>query len=126
MSYTTFSYSNISVEGATAVTRRSTLESSTTLYGTAHTVSFTITNTGSLDGNEVAQLYLSFPESAGEPPKNLRGESKAIIVFLEIVLAKLTRARRLRAHAHRRRRLRGPLAYAHQQGHLDLVSTIPF
>ncbi|KAG2220193.1 hypothetical protein INT45_005366 [Circinella minor] len=35
-----------------------------------------ITNSGGVDGAEVPQLYISFPESAGEPPKQLRGFEK--------------------------------------------------
>lgn len=36
----------------------------------------TITNTGEVQGAEVAQLYVGFPESAGSPPKQLRGFEK--------------------------------------------------
>ncbi len=39
-----------------------------------------MTNTGSVDGSEVAQLYLSFPEEAAEPPKILRGFER---IYLE-------------------------------------------
>jgi len=53
LSYTTFGYSSLTVAAGGAV-------------------SFTMTNLGALAGAEVAQLYLSFPPSAGEPPKVLR------------------------------------------------------
>jgi hypothetical protein len=56
LSYTTFGYSN--------------------LTATASGVSFTLTNTGSVAGAEVAQLYLGFPASAGEPPQQLKGFQK--------------------------------------------------
>ena len=56
LSYTTFSYSDLKV--------------------TAHSVSCTVTNTGPVRGSEVAQLYLSFPEVAGEPPQQLKGFAK--------------------------------------------------
>jgi beta-glucosidase len=58
LSYTTFEYSGLTfdVDTLTAV--------------------FTIKNTGSVYGAEVAQLYLGFPASAGEPPKVLRGFRK--------------------------------------------------
>jgi len=56
LSYTTFSYTNLVVSG--------------------RTVSATITNTGSVAGAEVAQLYIGFPASAGEPPIQLKGFSK--------------------------------------------------
>merc|ERR1712146_63395 len=42
-------------------------------------VSVTVTNTGSKAGAEVAQLYLGFPSSAGEPPRQLKGFEKVIL-----------------------------------------------
>jgi beta-glucosidase len=36
-------------------------------------VAFELQNTGDVSGTEVAQLYLTFPEAAGEPPRVLRG-----------------------------------------------------
>ena len=33
-------------------------------------------NTGGVDGSEVAQLYLGYPDGSGEPPKVLRGFEK--------------------------------------------------
>jgi beta-glucosidase len=39
-------------------------------------VSATITNTGSMSGAEVAQLYVGFPSSVGEPPRQLKGFAK--------------------------------------------------
>ena len=56
MSYTTFDYSGLSVVGLN--------------------VSFTVKNAGAVAGAEIPQLYLGFPESAGEPPKVLRGFEK--------------------------------------------------
>jgi beta-glucosidase len=49
------------------------------LFQTAYTVSFTVQNTGGYDGNEVAQLYLSFPEGLDEPPRVLRGFERVFI-----------------------------------------------
>jgi beta-glucosidase len=43
-------------------------------------VSFTLTNSGEVPGSEVAQLYVTYPEAAGEPPRQLRGFGK---VFLQ-------------------------------------------
>ncbi|KAF8580003.1 glycoside hydrolase family 3 protein [Ramaria rubella] len=57
LSYTTFSYSELSIS----------------LSGSGATVSFTLENTGKRDGIEIPQLYLEFPNNAGEPPKVLRG-----------------------------------------------------
>jgi beta-glucosidase len=39
-------------------------------------VSFTLKNTGSRDGAEVAEVYATLPSSTGEPPKRLVGWSK--------------------------------------------------
>ena len=39
----------------------------------AWTVTAQVTNTGSLAGAEVAQLYVGFPSSTSEPPKQLKG-----------------------------------------------------
>jgi beta-glucosidase len=54
LSYTTFAYSNLSVSPDLSV-------------------AFDLANTGERKGTEVAQLYLEFPPSAGEPSKRLAG-----------------------------------------------------
>jgi len=59
LSYTTFAYSAISVSGEDVAT-----------------VSFTVKNTGSRQGTEIAEVYSSLPEGAGEPPKRLIGWSR--------------------------------------------------
>ncbi len=59
LSYTTFSYANLTM---------STPDSAGNVA-----VGFDVTNTGSRAGAEVAQVYVGQPASAGEPPKNLRG-----------------------------------------------------
>eukprot|EP00931_Biecheleriopsis_adriatica_P075811 TRINITY_DN49598_c0_g1_i1.p1 TRINITY_DN49598_c0_g1~~TRINITY_DN49598_c0_g1_i1.p1 ORF type:complete len:727 (-),score=142.39 TRINITY_DN49598_c0_g1_i1:78-2258(-) len=51
LSYTKFSYSDLAIQ----------------VIPNGVTVSFTVTNSGKASGAEVAQLYLSFPSSAGEP-----------------------------------------------------------
>jgi beta-glucosidase len=59
LSYTSFSFSNLKI---------------TTLpKGGAATVSATVTNTGSRAGADVAQLYVTDPAAAGEPPRQLEG-----------------------------------------------------
>ena len=58
LSYTTFSYSNLSITGFNSA-------------GTA-TVTATVTNTGSRAGADVAQLYIGDPSSTGEPPWQLK------------------------------------------------------
>jgi beta-glucosidase len=59
MSYTNFAYSDLRVTP-----------------GNSPHVSFTVTNTGSRTGAEVAQVYAALPPSAKEPPKRLVGWSK--------------------------------------------------
>jgi beta-glucosidase len=59
LSYTTYSYSGLKVT-----------------HGKKVRVSFTVNNTGGREGAEIAEVYASLPESAGEPPKRLVGWSK--------------------------------------------------
>jgi beta-glucosidase len=59
LSYTTYSYSNLTVTP-----------------GKNPRVTFTVTNTGSRSGAEIAEVYASLPASASEPPKRLVGWSK--------------------------------------------------
>jgi beta-glucosidase len=63
LSYTSFRYSGIHVR-ATA---------------TGATVSFRLTNTGKRAGADVAQLYVSDPPAAKEPPKQLKGYAKVLL-----------------------------------------------
>ena len=75
LSYTTFAYKDLS---ATA--------------GPTPSVSFTLTNTGSREGTEIAEVYAALPPAAQEPPKRLvgwarvklaAGESKSVSVAIE-------------------------------------------
>jgi len=59
LSYTTYGYSNLKVTA-----------------GQQPTVSFTVKNTGSRAGFEIAQIYAALPASTDEPPKRLVGWSK--------------------------------------------------
>ena len=61
LSYTTFSYSDLSLPNATISA------------GDPLDVSVTVTNSGKLAGDEVIQLYLKFPDVAGAPIRALRG-----------------------------------------------------
>ena len=61
LSYTTFSYSGL------------TLPKSAITAGDPLTAEVTVTNTGTREGDEVAQLYLSFPNVPGAPLRALRG-----------------------------------------------------
>jgi len=60
LSYTTFSYSGLTVPAKLAA-------------GDLLVAEATVTNTGSKAGDEVAQLYLTFPKVPGAPIKALRG-----------------------------------------------------
>eukprot|EP00040_Diaphanoeca_grandis_P016729 m.86681 g.86681 ORF g.86681 m.86681 type:complete len:826 (-) comp25989_c0_seq1:109-2586(-) len=60
LSYTTFEFSMLSI----------------TTSGEDYSATFTVKNTGSVSGSEVAQLYLEFPATAGEPPRQLKGFEK--------------------------------------------------
>ena len=75
LSYTSYAYSGLTVKGSGALT-----------------VSFTVKNTGKRAGTEIAQVYASFPDAAGEPPKRLigwarvelgAGESKLVTIPVE-------------------------------------------
>lgn len=58
LSYTTFAFSNLSVTGFNAAGQAS--------------VSATVTNTGSVAGSDVAQLYIGDPSTTGEPPWQMK------------------------------------------------------
>jgi len=66
LSYTDFSYGQITISGSIPASG-------------GIKVTVPITNTGKLAGAEVAQLYLAFPASAGEPPQVLAGISKVTL-----------------------------------------------
>ncbi|ODN77488.1 hypothetical protein L202_04662 [Cryptococcus amylolentus CBS 6039] len=92
LSYTSFELSNLivdEVEGAGDLAKRYVsdnpqVDESTegevvvgkfvveSLHKPRWTVSIDVTNTGDVNGCEIPQLYLVYPESAGEPPKVLR------------------------------------------------------
>ncbi|KAH8655448.1 glycoside hydrolase family 3 protein [Xylariales sp. PMI_506] len=83
LSYTTFSHTgiNVTVTNQTAVsttypTGNLTLGGKKDLFDDVIKVTSTVTNTGSLAGAEVSQLYISFPEAAKQPPRLLRGFAK--------------------------------------------------
>ncbi len=59
LSYTSYAYSNLKVTPGERVS-----------------LSFTVKNTGSRAGTEIAQVYAGLPANAGEPPKRLVGWSR--------------------------------------------------
>jgi beta-glucosidase len=48
-------------------------------YEPVYTISFTVSNIGSVDDPEVPQLYLGFPQEAAQPPKILRGFERVYV-----------------------------------------------
>ncbi|KAI0134794.1 glycoside hydrolase family 3 protein [Daldinia grandis] len=79
LSYTNFTYSDIFVDGrptAGPATGDIIPGGHADLWETVVTVTATITNSGAVQGAEVAQLYIGYPESAAAPPKQLRGFEK--------------------------------------------------
>ncbi|KAK2627380.1 hypothetical protein QTJ16_003346 [Diplocarpon rosae] len=89
LSYTTFALSGFAITprtnasiSATAPAQPAVPGGNPALWDELYTIVVVLTNTGSVAGAEVPQLYLSFPASApaGTPPKQLRGFEK---VFLE-------------------------------------------
>src|SRR6202522_592461 len=77
LSYTTFGFSNLRVTPQQV--QNGTSNPGTPACdcngqsGTQATVSATVTNTGTVTGSDVAQLYLNDPAAAGEPPRQLKG-----------------------------------------------------
>jgi beta-glucosidase len=77
LAYTSYAYSELKVKPGKGKT----------------TVTFTMKNTGSRAGAEVAQVYVALPADAGEPPKRLvgwskvkleAGESKEVTISIEL------------------------------------------
>lgn len=82
LSYTRFEFSHLVIDKRTIGKNNFTIETS-----------FHVHNAGPVDGKEVAQLYITFPEEANEPPKVLKGFQKTVInvsetAYLEFSLTK--------------------------------------
>lgn len=74
LSYTRFEFSKLSVN-------KRTVNKTDFVVG----ATFCIHNSGPVTGKEVAQLYITFPEEANEPPKVLKGFQKTAIKVSETV-----------------------------------------
>jgi beta-glucosidase len=83
LSYTTFAFSHLRVTPQQV--QNGTSNPGTPACGcngqsgTQATVSATVTNTGTVTGSDVAQLYLNDPAAAGEPPRQLKGFQKVTL-----------------------------------------------
>ena len=83
LSYTTFAFGQLRVTPREVLNHAS--NPGTTACGCNGqsggqvTVSATVTNTGTVAGSDVAQLYLDDPAAAGEPPRQLKGFQKVTL-----------------------------------------------
>lgn len=84
LSYTSFSFSNTTTVTSTNTTTLSSTYATgprsvggrSDLWDIVATVSTSVTNAGSVAGSAVPQLYISFPDAAGKPLRELRGFEK--------------------------------------------------
>jgi beta-glucosidase len=72
LSYTTFNYSGLSIETLGNNLAPRAAPNASSLFDNLARVTVEITNSGSLDGTEIPQLYLGSP-AAGAPNQVLRG-----------------------------------------------------
>lgn len=83
LSYSTFEYSKLSINNLTAeagVARGPpSVGGRADLWDEVASVSIRISNTGDVKGTEIAQLYLTFPEAADQPVRQLRGFDKVTL-----------------------------------------------
>lgn len=86
LSYTSFEYSGVQVNStkssalaSTYPTGIATLGGKSDLFDTIVSIDFTLANTGKKAGTEVTQLYVKYPASAEQPPKQLRGFKKVAL-----------------------------------------------
>ncbi|KAJ6579136.1 glycoside hydrolase family 3 protein [Mycena vulgaris] len=96
LSYTTFVYSGLTVSGSTAGGTRQSGPGSALdpwLHTPVVTVSFTVKNSGTVAGNEVPQLYLTFPTSAQTAPKNLKGFDAVFVAVGQSTTVTMTLSR---------------------------------
>ncbi|KAJ6606906.1 glycoside hydrolase superfamily [Mycena sp. CBHHK59/15] len=96
LSYTTFVYSGLTISGSTSGGTRQTGPGSALdpwLHDAVVTVTFTVQNSGTVSGNEVPQLYLTFPASANSAPKNLKGFDSVFVGAGQSVAVSMTLSR---------------------------------
>jgi beta-glucosidase len=86
LSYTTFDYSSLSVDITNATALTSTYPTGTLsvggyedLWDEVISVTVAVANNGTVDGNEVSQLYVQYPDAAAQPVRWLRGFERTMI-----------------------------------------------
>ncbi|KAF4637604.1 hypothetical protein G7Y89_g477 [Cudoniella acicularis] len=101
LSYTTFSYGDVTVTitNSSASTSKYPvgqlgLGGQVDLFDEVIAVNTTVQSTGFLDGAEVAQLYLSFPDAADQPICILRGFEKVKITADQVAAVSFSLCRR--------------------------------
>jgi beta-glucosidase len=83
LSYTNFAFQNLAVTPASFTFTNNPTQTVT--------VSFSVTNSGTVSGAEVAQLYIGIPSTAvPEPPKSLQGFQKVMLLPGQTVPVQLT------------------------------------
>ncbi|KAE9369026.1 glycoside hydrolase family 3 protein [Stipitochalara longipes BDJ] len=99
LSYTTFSLSNLTSAGnqvsARAASSAASPGGNPALWEGVYNVSVTVSNTGSVSGATVPQLYITLPSSApSTPPKQLRGFEKVFLTAGQSSVVDFTLMRR--------------------------------
>ncbi|RDW85901.1 hypothetical protein BP5796_04226 [Coleophoma crateriformis] len=79
LSYTNFTCATVTATITNSTALSSNLGGLADLFDEVTTVNTTVQNSGSLDGAEVAQLYVSFPDEAAQPVRVLHGFEKVNI-----------------------------------------------
>ncbi|RDW58789.1 hypothetical protein BP6252_13265 [Coleophoma cylindrospora] len=86
LSYTSFAYgTNISIQADTAAlqqeyaTGQIAIGGKEDLWNIVANVTATVTNTGNITGADVPQLYVTFPDAADQPIRQLRGFQKVSV-----------------------------------------------
>ena len=86
LSYTTFEYSDMTANITNATALASTYPTGALsvggkadLWDEVISISVSVANNGTVDGNEVSQLYIQYPDAANQPIRQLRGFERTLI-----------------------------------------------
>ncbi|KAL5356299.1 putative beta-glucosidase D [Aspergillus floccosus] len=102
LSYTNFTYSGLRIDGPKPLSRypagKLSVGGYDDLWDVVARVSVTVQNTGSVDGTEIPQLYIGYPEAAQQPVRQLRGFDNVEIAQEEQARVKFELRRRDISH----------------------------